>query len=270
LTRPTLKISDIVVKDRARQLDHDWVEVLSGLIAGSSLINAITVRMVDDVPHLVTGYHRLAAHVLLEREEIPVTISHAATDDEARLEEVLENLGRNELSALDRAQHLFELKEAYEAIYPETKKGGDKQTDEARENLSEKISFRSDAAQKTGLSERSIEMAIALWKGLSPETKKRVAGTKWAKHQSTLTALSKLSPHLQKKALGPLLDDASPASNVDEALAIANKQRLPDAWSKKYAAIDRSLKSLKDDELFLVLDDFSDQIEAWLKARGRA
>ena len=114
--------------DRARDLDPAWAEALAGMIAERGLINPITVRIVDGRKRLVTGLHRHAAFVLLKREAIPVRISAAASDDEARLEEVMENLGRNELKALDRCHHLYELKQVYEALYPEAKHGGDRKS----------------------------------------------------------------------------------------------------------------------------------------------
>jgi len=54
---------------------------------------------------------------------IAVKWSQATTLADAKILEISENIGRRELSALDRAQHLFDLKEAYEVLHPETKKG---------------------------------------------------------------------------------------------------------------------------------------------------
>jgi len=42
-----------------------------------------------------------------DQETIAARVSDAETDDQARLQEVMENLGRNELIALDRC-HLFD------------------------------------------------------------------------------------------------------------------------------------------------------------------
>ncbi|MRN44426.1 ParB N-terminal domain-containing protein, partial [Brucella sp. 09RB8913] len=109
-----IKLSDIdIPEDRARELDMDWAQALASMIAAQGLINPITVRMVDGRPRLVTGLHRYTGVGLLEWETIPARISNAAADDEARLEEVMENLGRNELKVLDRCHHLFELKQVH-------------------------------------------------------------------------------------------------------------------------------------------------------------
>ena len=73
---------------------------------------------------LVAGLHRLRAFGILARGSIPVRISGATTDDEARLAEVMENLGRQDLIALDRCQHLWERKAIWLKLYPQAKAGG--------------------------------------------------------------------------------------------------------------------------------------------------
>lgn len=267
MTSETLPISEIQIpENRARDLDHDWVEVLAEMIKETGQLNPITLREVDGQKVLVTGHHRLAATLLLERDEILYRISNAATDEEARLEEVFENLGRNELSALDRAQHLFEMKEAYEALYPAITHGGDRKSDEAKENQNDKMSFCSDAAEKCGLGERGIQRAVKIWKDLSVATKKQIRGTWIADHQATLLGLAKLSSHMQKKVLPYLLDKR--ASNVDEALILADNKKLPGALEKKFASIDRSLRGLEKPQLESVFSNFEGEIVEWVKARG--
>jgi ParB family chromosome partitioning protein len=61
-----------------------------------------------------------------------------------------ENLIREELTVLERAEHLKRRKELCEAKYPETKKGGDKgnQYTDGKPRQSEIISFSQDTANK--------------------------------------------------------------------------------------------------------------------------
>lgn len=171
-----IRISDILVPEgRARELDMVWVEALAQIIDAQGLTNPITVREVEGKPVLVSGHHRLAAVKHLGHETILARLSSATSDDQARLEEVMENLARNELNALDRCHHLYDLKQVYERIYPETKHGGNRKNNELDSKLqnlqlepeSEIFSFGQDAATKTGLSYRSIAAAVAIWKGLS-------------------------------------------------------------------------------------------------------
>ena len=63
---PDFLIKDINLKDRSRELDEDWVEVLADLIEQSGLINPIRLWKDDEgKAWLVAGNHRMAAHLLL-------------------------------------------------------------------------------------------------------------------------------------------------------------------------------------------------------------
>jgi ParB family chromosome partitioning protein len=266
-TFPTIAIADIEIpENRARQLDDAWVEVIAGMLEHTPLLHPVRLREVDGKFRLVAGNHRLAAYILLERTEIPYTLSQAESDEEARLEEVLENLGRNELKSLDRAQHLYEMKEAYEAIHPETKQGGDRKSEAAKDNQNVIIPFWSEAANHTGLSASAIQKAIKIWKSLSAATKREVRPTWIADHQATLLGLSKLSAHMQKKVLPYLVEKQ--AANVEEALVLSEHKKLPGALEKKFQSIDRSLRTLERPQLHSVFHNFEDEIVEWVREKG--
>jgi hypothetical protein len=55
------------------------------------------------------------------------------------------------MNALDRAQHLSDLKDAYEEWYPEAKRGGDVKSKETRKNLNGIIPLSSDVAGTIGI-----------------------------------------------------------------------------------------------------------------------
>ena len=103
-----------VSSDRAKDFDPVWAEALAAIIAQQGLQHPIRVRLVGERYRLVAGRTRLEAYRLLNLPEIAATLSDAATDDAARLEEVMENLGRAELIALDRCHHLFDLKQVWD------------------------------------------------------------------------------------------------------------------------------------------------------------
>ena len=117
---PDLRLDAIdVPQDRARDFDPVWAEALSSIIKEQGLQHPITVRPVGDRYSLVAGLHRYYAHLIGgQAESIPAFVSEAQTDDEARLQEVMENLGRHELIALDRCHHLYELKQVWERMTP--------------------------------------------------------------------------------------------------------------------------------------------------------
>ena len=90
-----------VGNDRARDLEPAWAEALAALIGAQGLLQPIIVCAIEGGSpkfRLVAGLHRLEAFRLNGFETIPAFISAAASDDEARLEEVMENLGRYVLS----------------------------------------------------------------------------------------------------------------------------------------------------------------------------
>ncbi|MCZ4273334.1 ParB/RepB/Spo0J family partition protein [Maritalea porphyrae] len=265
-----IKIANISIpQDRARELNDNWVEALAGMIEQSGLINAISVIKTGEGYQLVSGHHRLAAFITLEREEIPARLSQATNANEARLEEVIENIGRNELNALDRAQHLFELDTAYKAMHPELNKGGDKQTNITDENRSAIFALRSEILEQVGLSRRSFFNAIAIWKGLSEASKANIQGTWLADHQAGLQQLASEKPAKQKQVCNLLFSTPPKATNVTDALTLLEVGRLPTHFEKKYQSINKALTSLKDEELDNVFGVHEAKIMDWLKRTNR-
>ncbi|MBB4955359.1 ParB family chromosome partitioning protein [Agrobacterium vitis] len=298
-----IQLSDIdIPEDRARDLDPAWAEALAAMIEAQGLINPITVRNVGGRKQLVTGLHRHAAFMLLKWEAIPARISTAASDDEARLEEVMENLGRQELKVLDRCHHLYELKQVYERLHPETKAGTAGAM--AKHGAANEIfSFAADTAEKIGLSRRSIEIAVKIWKDLSVASRQRCAGTWLADHQAGLKQLAEQTPAQQVKLLDLLFANPPRATNVPDALTILENGRVMTHVEKKVAAVNKTLEKLpspvassvaathidarlaelqksiatlskffgglKDDELDTVVAEHEERIIASLKRRGR-
>ncbi|MCA2374499.1 ParB N-terminal domain-containing protein [Agrobacterium genomosp. 3 str. CIP 111-78] len=305
-----IPLSEIdIPKNRARSFDPDEAKALAFIIASTGLQNPIRVRAVGNRFRLVAGRKRLEAIRLLEWEAIPSTVSTAATDDDARLEEVMENLGRYDLNKLDRCQHLYELKQVYERLHPEAKHGGDRKSEIKTQNLRldpespEIFGFAAAMAEKIGMSRRSIELAVEIWIGLTPESRQRLAGTRLANHQSGLKELSEQSPVAQAGVLDLLLSEPPATSTVSEAVAIFSKGTVLTPAEKKLETVKRTLNSLpapiadaavsaqvdarlaemkkniailskvlgdlKDDELDSVIDHHEDRVIASLKRRGR-
>ncbi|SHK69870.1 hypothetical protein SAMN05444321_0380 [Bradyrhizobium lablabi] len=97
-------------------------------------------------------------------------------------EEIDENLIRRDLTPSQRAKLVAKRKAAYEAVYPETKRGAARGNAAARNakgtsaNLAAVSSFARDAASKTGKSKRSIERDATRADALGADLD-RVAGT---------------------------------------------------------------------------------------------
>lgn len=266
-----------VPKDRARAPDPDWVEALAAVIGQQGLTNAITVRPVGARFRLVTGLHRLEAVRRLGWPSIPARASAAASDDAARLEEVMENLCRHKLIALDRCRHLWELKRVWERMYPQAAHGKAPKP-KAKEKIQtlalstdapEVFGFARATAEKIGLSPASIKAAVTIWTRLHPPLRRRLQGTALARKMTELKALSDLSTNRQVKVLDLIEDPAKPEiGNVAEALEYLENGPLPNAVERRFIGASRTLGALDDILFERVVMAHEVRIVASLKRRG--
>ena len=259
--------------DRARELDPAWVEGLAGSIREQGLMQPIVVRQIGAGYRLIAGHHRVEAFRLLDRDTIPAMLSDATSDDAAKLAEVMENLGRNELIAFDRCHHLYELKQVWERLYPHTAHGKASpkgQTLPLSSDDEEIFGFARSNAEKIGLSARSIKLAVKIWTGLVPTVRKRLVGTDTATKQTELKALSELPATKQIKVLDAILDRQHPEiCNVAQALAYLGENIVCDALEKRFAAVSKSIADLDDDTFDSVIAAHEDRVIKSLHRRGR-
>lgn len=193
-----IKVSDIEASDRLRELDPDYVEFIRLSIAEHGLRQPIEVRKVGRKYHLIAGGHRLAAVTALEWDTIPGVVLKA-TELEARLLEIDENLFRRELSPLDRATFLAKRKEVYEELHPEAKHGGDRKSDQV-DKLGHLIaSFSEVTAEKLGLSERTVRRAVHVFRAIAPDVRQKISALWIADSGSQLDTLAKQTPDMQRK-----------------------------------------------------------------------
>ena len=271
-----ISLSDIAIpEDRARPYDPLKARALAGSIAKQGLFHPITVRPVDEAYELVLGLHRYRA---AEMNKAPTIEAHVSelSDDAARLAEVMENLARAELIALDRCQHLYELKVVYERMYPEAKHGGDRKSEKIKRqglpldpNAPEIFGFAQHVAERIGLSQRTIRLAVAIWQGLSKETRPRLYGTDIARKQTELKALSELSAKRQGKVLDLIFDEASDVGNVAGGLAALEGGIKPSAAERRVAKLREGLKSVSDEAFDQLIGEQADRVIASLKRMGR-
>lgn len=269
----TVPLSAIrVPEDRARSLDKQWAEALAAMFHDHGNKVAIEVRKDGDGYVLVAGLHRLEAAKLCEWEELTVKVIEATSDRHAaefRLHEVMENIGRRELTILDRAHHLYEFDKAMKELHPELKKGGNKQTEIIDENHRNEIfALRLDITEKVGLSQRSIQAAVKLWKSLSKLTRARLEGTWLADHQAGLMALASVGHKQQANILGVLFDPDNNIKTVADAIEHLENGRVEAADERRLSAAIRSFKKLDDRAMDAVLTANIERVSAWVKARG--
>lgn len=263
------EISKIIIPDnRARALDPAMAEALAGIFRKQPLQHRIRVRVLPEGLRLVAGLHRLHAFIINGETHIPAEETAAVDEDEERLEEVMENLGRNDLNALDRCHHLYELKQVYERLYPETKAGVAGGL--ARHgSASEIFSFAADTAEKIGLSRRSIEIAVKIWSELTGDSRRRLPGMSISRKQSELKLLSAQTVAMQKKIVDLLQLDGNEGMNVQGALDFFAAGTSISPMEKRYQTIANGFASLKEDDFDRLLEAHEDRVIASLKRRGR-
>ena len=236
----TLDTDRIHVGERLRPVDEDHVEVIAGMINEVGLQHPIEVWLPDGELkyHLIAGGHRLAAVKLLDLGSIDVKVLEPDTDEptlEAQYREAIENLGRHDLNALDRAATLVRFKTLYEGLHPEAKRGqfggrGGKKNETAI------LAVSKIAAENTGISERTFRRAVNFYYGIEAGVRARLAGAWIAKEQTQLVALSKLNHERQAQVADILLDDTNEVTRVNEANGLIDdpKPAKVDATDKMF------------------------------------
>ncbi len=239
-----IPLGDIVVKDRLRGCDKDWVRALVASIEEIGLQQPLAVVPLKDGKYrLVSGRHRLQAASRLKWYSVPCVVMNLNQVDRD-LAEVDENLVRRQFDYLDFCRALDTRKTLYEAKHPEAKNGGDRKSDDYRKNQSEILSFRSESAAKVGLSERSIELAVQVARAIDPAQANKLRSAGLADSQKDLLTLAKMGPEDRKKAVA--LIESGKAENAATASAIIKGKpakpqvsddelkllKLQDAWNR--------------------------------------
>lgn len=198
-----IALSVIEVPERLRPVDDAWAEAIAESMARDGQQTPIEVveQLRGPKYRLVAGGHRVAAARRLELPTIRAEIKRTENQDttrelELQLAEIDENLFRNELTALNRAIHIGRRQELYEALYPETKRGG-KRAETGQFDRSDIMSFRCATAEKIGLSERTIERDTRIYKavkGLPDELQALLHKSEIARSVKDLYLLTRESP----------------------------------------------------------------------------
>lgn len=227
-----LNLSEITVADRLRSVDEDWAKAIAQSIEINGLMEPIVVRPLKGGGYaLVAGAHRFRGLELAGLDEAECKILDL-TEAEARLAEIDENLMRREMNALDRAVFLAERKRVYEELHPEAAHG--KAPNGGKVANIATLRFTEDVAEKIGLSERTIQDAVALVKRLTPEALDALRDTEIASNGAQLKALAKLEPADQEE-IAELIKSGG-IKSVSEGVALksdapAKKEDDPrEAW----------------------------------------
>lgn len=259
-----------VPEDRVRAIKPDRVQVLSSDIKANGLLQPIGVVEEETGRFtLIFGAHRLAACDLNGWNEIDARVQphNWIKPQQRRVDEIMENLNREGLTMLERAESLAHLKELHEELYPDTRKGvaGGKAR---QKTASEIFSFAKDAAEKTGLSRRSIEIAVAMVTKLAPDVKPRLRDTWLESHQAGLRQLSEQPAELQHQVCDLLLATPPEAGSVADAIILAEGRRLPTGQEKLLSSVINNFARLSDRDRKALFDAHEDAIRAYAQEKG--
>jgi ParB family chromosome partitioning protein len=202
----SIPIASIRIENRLRSLDSAKVAELAASIAEIGLLQPIGIRP-DGT--LVYGYHRLEACKQLGWTEIPAVVVDG-DDSHAELAEISENLIRNELTLLERAEHLARMRAVYERLYPNARGVG-----RPAKNSATVAAFSEWAAAQAGLAQRTIRHYVQLAESLAPEVRDAIRRTPIANDGAELKSLASLEPSKQR-AVAELIASRA-VSSVREA-----------------------------------------------------
>ncbi|MCX7428835.1 MAG: ParB N-terminal domain-containing protein [Planctomycetia bacterium] len=208
-----MAIGTITVSSNHRHVKPAVVKALVDSIREIGLQHPIGVTKSGTLIH---GRHRLEAYRQMQKATIPVIV-HDLDELHAELAELDENLLRHGFTAIEEAKALKRRKQVYEALHPETKRGGDKGNQhtggKARQN--ESVSFSQDTATKTGRSARAVQLDVALADAIPDEVAEAIADSPVADNKAELKKLAAL-PADEQSAVAEKLADGS-AKTVNEA-----------------------------------------------------
>jgi ParB family chromosome partitioning protein len=226
--------------DRVRPVSKGVAEQLAWDIEARGLRQPVEVSAKKGGRwRLVSGGHRLVAHRILGRETISaVVVTGKAL--ELRRDELLENLARNELSKLERAQFLAEMKRVYQALHPEAKHGGDRKGAEFKgENQDANLaSWYRDVAIRGDWAERTVMRAAQIGERIAPAAALLLRGTAIEDNQSELEALARVEPEAQPDVVRLVVRPENPLPTIRAAVAFtAGRTEQADPEKKHLAAL---------------------------------
>lgn len=252
-----LPLSRIHVGERFRAVDEERVTRIMYSFEVVGQIHPIVVGpemrsgKYRTMHRLGAGLHRLEAARRMGWARIRCEVKDASVD-QLRCVELEENLARNELSALDRASFLFELKALYERLFPGKRHGANLHVSPCLApcghdgHTVDAPRFTAVAADKFGFAERSIRRDVRLASKLDPKVRKRLSGTPWAKDRRLLTALAKLGPEQQLAAVQHMQSGHDPVTARNLACGVPARDATPERKPRSVRPEVDALKAIRD------------------------
>lgn len=251
-----LPVDSIVVGKRLRALDEARVANYAVSMSENGFFGSILVRPIPPNElgvryELVFGAHRLAAWKRTGHATIPAHV-RALTDDEALQIEIDENLVRQDLTPLERAEHLAARYEVWSRRFPDRVDTGKAAPKRGRPGNSvnltdftagapQTMGFTTDTAAEVGLSKSTVERAFRVMQGVPADLRAKLHGTPLAKNDGLLRQLAALGDKAEQAKVADVLLRGE-TKNVSDARAIA-AGNAPAA--KVQTPVDETLKAFR-------------------------
>lgn len=236
----SLPVEGIDVAEGRRIVRPEAVDALAASMSVVGLMQPITCRAVGDDVFLVAGHHRLEAARKLGWEFIDCIVLDHATDVQAAIAEIDENLMRAELTPAERAEQTARRKELYLIEHPETGHGGDRRSSRQVGDLNDR--FTADTAKSTMQSERSVQRDATRGEKIAPEVMAEIKADPDLNKGVVLDMVARAPREAQQQRLSEIAADrARPRETVeiqtpeeaeDEAVnAVLRKiSKWPEPW----------------------------------------
>ncbi|MDJ0674814.1 MAG: ParB N-terminal domain-containing protein [Calothrix sp. MO_167.B42] len=185
---PKINIDKIYIGTNRRPIKEEKVKQLKESIKTNGLLNPIVI---DSQLNLIAGLHRLTACKQLGLEEVECNIFDYQNDEQARLAEIDENLIRNELEALERAELWLERDRLLASMGLKAQPGDNQYTQAGGETVSLPGKTNLDFAQEIGYSKRTLQHGKQIAKDILPEVKDIIKGTAIANSPTKLLKVAR-------------------------------------------------------------------------------
>jgi ParB family chromosome partitioning protein len=240
-----IALADILVGDRLRPINDDYAAHIALSFEAEGQMTPIEVRTADKAGKhvLVFGAHRYAAAQSLDWKTIKAVVFEGDAL-QAELRQIEENLGRRDLSLLDRARFVARAKTLWEDQHP-TLAGRRFSVAVRNGAATDVMSFEVSVAEKLGISQKAVQRAVAVAKDLarlSGDIQNRLQNSPLADTPSVVAELLKAAPAdegLQIEILDCMLSGKEGAPRTVKKALAELENRLPEHISAEQKAFDK-------------------------------
>jgi ParB-like chromosome segregation protein Spo0J len=259
-TGPSYKIryfapDEIKADSPSRPINADTVERIAEGNRRHGQFSPLTVRVINGVAHLTTGFHRLEAAKTLKLKKVPCFVIRGKTI--ARLWQISENLHRAELTVLDEAEQTAEWLALVEKLAPSQDRDAEKRGPGRPEGLKKKAAKELPIPGKNlAAKQKALDRRLKLAK-IAPAARQAARDAGFADSQTKLSRIAREpTPKAQRAAVEAMANGSwtSPPvskSGGDEPPLVV----LKSAWKKaKDLKAAWEMASLKDRRAFIIED----------------